>query len=337
MINNSSYFLNNYQLERFEIGFCFITGLTCAPYAKRHWELSNKNPKYSLWHKVIAGLEYMPVIGGIVALTERIIVFASSFFSNIPSNLSQPNVHLKDRDSLTIQTIGNATALEFISCINPTLFSGLTPLTEEEAQEFLNRGGSLNIITNEKINEKKITLSKEEQIITGCTSGVNRSQVAAATLIKMNIKIKGILAGGDSAMNPEADFPSFASLSDTNEELLQSAMNFEKAFGMCKLDRIGEEKLELSIEGENIRNAKKFYQDYIDLLAQTHFITFAVSGPSVIRRLLKREGSLTGFTITHFPWGDEIAHPPENSKLERFSIESYQSFAAKISNCFNIT
>ncbi len=79
--SNSSYFLNNYELGGSDIGLCLISGLTCIPYAERHWALSKVNSDYSSWHKVIAILEYLPLIGGPVALVERVIAFASSFFS----------------------------------------------------------------------------------------------------------------------------------------------------------------------------------------------------------------------------------------------------------------
>lgn len=334
MVDNSGYFLNNYKLNKWEIGLCLITGLTGAPYAKRHWELSKINPRYALWHKAIAVAEYTPVMGGFVALIERITAFAISIFSNT----SRTIVRSDGRDPLTIRTMGNATASEFISCLNPTLFSGLTPLTEKEAQDFLNRGGSLNIITDEKINSKRINISKEEQIITGCNSGINRSQVAAAIFINMRIAVKGVFAGGDSAMNPEANFPSFADPSETGEADYQSATNFKNAFGFPKLNQIGANELESFIEDERaVIAAKNFYQRYINELSPTHFITFSSSGPSVIRRLLKREGSLKGFTITYCPWGDEIAHPPAGSDSNGHSVEAYQRFAAKLRNCFTIT
>lgn len=316
--SSSSFYLNNYDLGWKDIGLCLITGLTGAPYAKRHWAVSHESSRYSLCHKVIAVLEYTPIIGGGVALIERISVFVSSFFST-------PTSHTK----------GNATALEFIACINPTLFTKITPLTKKEVQDFLNRGGSLNTITEEKTQESRIIIHKEEQVITGCNSGINRSQVAAAVVIKMGISVKGVLAGGDSAMNPEADFPSFANPSEMGEELFGSATNFEKTFGIRKFDQVGIKELKSFIEDKReVTQAKKFYQDYIDQLSPTHFITFGPSGPSVLRRLLKRKGSLEGFTITHCPWGDEIAHPPESSGLNKYSTGSYNHFAKKLRYCF---
>lgn len=169
-------------------------------------------------------------------------------------------------------------------------------------------------------------LRKDEQVITGCNSGINRSQVAAAVIGKMGIRILGILAGGDSAMNPEADFPSFANPSEIGEE---SAMNFEKVFGYSKSDQIGSMALKYE---EDVEKSKHFFQDYINGLSPTHFITFGPCGVSVLRRLLQREGSLKGFTITHFTWGDEIAHPPQG--VTRYSTQSYECFAEKIRSSF---
>lgn len=335
MISDPSRSLNSYRLDMLDIGLCVITGLTCIPYAKLHWALSNENGRYSVWHKALAVLECIPVVGALVAVIERVSVLAISFFNT--QQRSEVSPHNKDQPIIK-ERMSNATALEFISCINPMLFTELTQLAEKEAEEFLNRGGSLNIITQEKISKQRINIYKEEQVITGCNSGVNRSQVAAAVVTKMGITVKGVLAGGDSAMNPEADFHSFADPSEMGEKQYHSATNFTQTFGIRKLGQIGVKILASYIESEQgIGRAKKFYQDYIDELhSPTHFITFGPSGPSVIRRLLKREGSLRGFTITHSPWGDEIAHPPKDSGLEKYSTGSYERFATMLNDCFSI-
>lgn len=335
MVSNSSYRLNSYSLDMRDIGLCFITGLTSVPYAKRHWALSNENTRYSVWHKVMAVIECIPIVGGLVAIIERVSVFAISFFNT----QQKSEISLQNTEQPIIkEQVGNATALEFISCINQKLFTGLTPLTEKEAEEFLKRGGSLNIITQEKMNEKRISIRKEEQVITGCNSGINRSQVAAAVLINMGITVKGVLAGGESPMNPEADFPSFTDPSKAGEKEYNAATNFIKTFDIPKLNQIGAKELALFLEDEQVGKAKEFYQDYINKLhSPTHFITFGPSGLSVIRRLLKREESLIGFTITHSPWDDEVAHPPEDSGFKQYSIEAYKRFETMLSNCFNIS
>src|SRR5262249_50401996 len=155
----------------------------------------------------------------------------------------------------------------------------------------------LNIITA----GKRITIRREEQVITGCNSGVNRSQVAAAVIKRMGITVNGVLAGGDSAMNPQADFPNFADPLEMCEDLFKSATNFQCTFSIRKFKQIGSTELKSFIEDKKeVEDAKTFYQDYINKLSPTHFITFGPSGPSVIRRLLNRkEASLKGFTISH--------------------------------------
>ncbi len=196
-----------------------------------------------------------------------------------------------------------------------------------EAQEFLRRGGSLNIITPQKVGINPITISKAEQVITGCTAGINRSQVAAAVIAQMGISVKGVLAGGDSAMNPEADFPSILNPLEYAEDPYQAATNFAGCFGMPKRAQIGVTQDEVGMNAT-------FYQHYINQLAPTHFVTFGLSGPSVIRRLLQRQGRLEGFTITHCPWGDTIHHPPENSGLSPYSTGAYNRFAEGLRRCF---
>lgn len=323
---NSNYgcFLNNYQLGARDLGFCLITGFTCAPYAKRHWELSTENSKSSCKHKIIAVLQYTPVIGIVVGIIERIVVFAASFFP------------YQSRSPKLLNARGNTTVEEFIKCIEERRFKLLTSLTKEETEEFLERDGTLNIITPEKMSVRQITIRKGEQVITGCNSGINRSQVAAATVSKMGISVIGVLAGGDSAMNPEADFPSLPDPSEIGEEQFRAATNFEKVFLYPKLNQIGTEELGRD-QSLDITGAKRFYQNFINRLSHpTHFITFGPCGLSVIRRLLQRKESLRDFTITHCPWGDEIAHPHPTSGLEKCSIESYELFEKNLSDCFRV-
>lgn len=58
--------------------------LSGGPYAKRPWDLSQKIEKadVALDHPMIAVVESFPIIGGLVALVERIIVFIYDYFFN---------------------------------------------------------------------------------------------------------------------------------------------------------------------------------------------------------------------------------------------------------------
>ncbi len=84
---------------------------------------------------------------------------------------------------------------------------------------------------------------------------------------------------------------------------------------------------------DELEKGKLFYQNYINGLDKAHFIVFALSAPSVIRRLLAIEGSLQNFTVTYVPSGDEIAHPLDK-KIESGSKEAYSTFAKKIESRF---
>lgn len=82
-----------------------VTGLSGAPYAQRHWELSNKPECTCVWgHRTLAALEAIPVIGGLAALIERIVSWANTtFFANAspppaPTAIDTPK-SLKDRVS----------------------------------------------------------------------------------------------------------------------------------------------------------------------------------------------------------------------------------------------
>lgn len=60
-----------YQVSWGNLLTSVITGASGLPYAKRHYELSNVNESW-IAHRVIALIEFMPVIGGAVAIVERI-------------------------------------------------------------------------------------------------------------------------------------------------------------------------------------------------------------------------------------------------------------------------
>ncbi|BBI17370.1 hypothetical protein [Neochlamydia sp. S13] len=75
-----SYYLTDhprkYSLSYQDIGLSLITGLSGAPYASRHWQLSNYvKAKHCLGHRLIACIESIPFAGALAAIVERIIVF----------------------------------------------------------------------------------------------------------------------------------------------------------------------------------------------------------------------------------------------------------------------
>lgn len=71
-----------YDLSSYDILLSTCTGLSGAPYARRHWELAEKDASETcLGHRIIAVFEAIPLIGGIAALLERIATFAYDFFS----------------------------------------------------------------------------------------------------------------------------------------------------------------------------------------------------------------------------------------------------------------
>jgi rhodanese-related sulfurtransferase len=274
-------------------------------------------------HVLIGIAEISPVIGQISSIFEMLIVTRFNDYQDVST----------DQRPRKIVSTGNATASEFVSCVNKKLFTGISKLTEQEVQEFLDRGGELNTVSDDEMSKKPIPIHADEQVITGCNSGINRSQVAAAVMKEMKIHVIGVLAGGDSAMNLEADCSSF--VNPAEETSYQAATNFKETFKFPKFNQVGREKYPNFLEDKKrVNGAKEFYQNYINQLSGTHFITFGPSGPSVLRRLLKRKGSLQGFTITHIPWGDEVANPPKGLCYSR---EAYQNFADKLKACFVVS
>ncbi len=71
-------------------GDAFLSAATLAsgaPYAKRHWELSNRATEHCLGHRIIAILQSIPVFGLLFCLIERI---AAWFVTTAPLPQAQP-------------------------------------------------------------------------------------------------------------------------------------------------------------------------------------------------------------------------------------------------------
>jgi serine/threonine protein phosphatase PrpC len=87
-------FLENsqkYSLSLSDGALSLVTGLSGLPYAKRHWESSHKASTQSVWkHRVIAVLEALPILGGCMALIERIAFYIKErFFLSSPPKTPQ--------------------------------------------------------------------------------------------------------------------------------------------------------------------------------------------------------------------------------------------------------
>lgn len=86
-----------YNIGWYEGCLSFGTGLSGLPYSIRHWELSKKEgeSRYAFGHKVIAAFEAIPVLGGLMALIERLVAFVCDKIfcvNNFPVSTSIPKV-----------------------------------------------------------------------------------------------------------------------------------------------------------------------------------------------------------------------------------------------------
>jgi serine/threonine protein phosphatase PrpC len=59
----------------------FLPGLMHSPYAARHLDLANTNISHRLGHRLIAALEFIPVLGFLASLIERIVIAVYNVFS----------------------------------------------------------------------------------------------------------------------------------------------------------------------------------------------------------------------------------------------------------------
>lgn len=75
----------NISLKELALSSFSISGIV---YSKRHWELSMTCNSRTCWgHRTIAILEAIPLMGGLVALIERIAIFIKEkYFNNKVTN-----------------------------------------------------------------------------------------------------------------------------------------------------------------------------------------------------------------------------------------------------------
>ncbi len=107
--------LDNYTINLCDMRNSLITGLSGFPYAKRHWKQAGKikSPVILYWHRSIAILEILPIIGSLLMIIEKIAFHIfytyphnpekkveknsqSNFFNQSNENLNSPTSNKKN-------------------------------------------------------------------------------------------------------------------------------------------------------------------------------------------------------------------------------------------------
>ena len=119
----------NFTLLNHQLGYSFRsedalfslkTVLSGAPYAKRHWEQSTNEKNQVVWqHRLIAMIEFIPVVGALAAVIERIVVWVyKTFFYILPYEIPRKDgvdsTKLLPEKALT-QILNQQTATDLIS------------------------------------------------------------------------------------------------------------------------------------------------------------------------------------------------------------------------------
>lgn len=292
------------------------------------------------WDTLVAGLIHL--INCIRNCFCRSVLHENSLLST-PSSLRKEinsSIPVKPHES-------DVTAEEFFNYLND-----MRPKLDKDPSQalakikkFLERGGILRILDKDRC---LIPIDTNVPVITGCSAGINRSQVTAVVMKKMGIKVHGVLPGKLMKNNGGHTY-GFDKMPSEQDE--NGAKKFKEAFGLDKMDQIGRKEVVsyLSLNDESgefselyvkaMQNTHQFFQNYINELNATHFITFAESGPFVLDYLLNRpQADLSGFIITYSAWGDEVSHPDVlgiTPKPSPNSKEAYLAFADKIERCFS--
>ena len=107
----------DYKISRKDIGLSICTLGTGLSYSYRHWDASKEKPIsiFAKWgHCGIALVEACPIIGGFIALIEKIVHLIFSFIArkfeslnsqppNFPENLSSKPFYETNVDTFTIK------------------------------------------------------------------------------------------------------------------------------------------------------------------------------------------------------------------------------------------
>lgn len=101
-----------YSLSARDVGISFVTGFSGVPYALRHLECARRFRSQALGHRLIAGLEMLPVIGGLVALIERVAILVKNLFQKC---VDKPSRFIDTNELLTNENINSLKAIKHLN------------------------------------------------------------------------------------------------------------------------------------------------------------------------------------------------------------------------------
>lgn len=102
-----------YNISFYDGFISAITAFSGAPYSARHWDLSiTCKPEHRFGHRVIAAVQFIPVVGALAGLIERIVVYAYNRFFEIKH--TKPTFDLVSSNS-------NSKRLQSANYVNPLL------------------------------------------------------------------------------------------------------------------------------------------------------------------------------------------------------------------------
>ena len=79
--------LKSYDVSLWDAAICLVSLFSGAPFAFRHLETSNVDLEHFYGHRVLALVEMTPVVGGLFALIEKVIVFVYRTFFYHPHQM----------------------------------------------------------------------------------------------------------------------------------------------------------------------------------------------------------------------------------------------------------
>jgi serine/threonine protein phosphatase PrpC len=133
LLNNHN---QSYTITYTDAAISLATGFSGIPYSLRHWQLASSSTCLgALGHHLIAVIELCPVLGGMTAVTEKIISVAYSSllnFSTFEVSIEDPSLGDEDR-LLEALRVNSEVVLEAPVEVNPTISWRKTAISVDEA------------------------------------------------------------------------------------------------------------------------------------------------------------------------------------------------------------
>lgn len=182
----------NYSLDNHEKGYGlewyeYFQGLVHSPYVSRHWQLGGdkKTPsEHRLGHRVIAAIQFIPILGALASLIERIVVFVHHLLFKSDKPTDKPKV-----ETQTISKVEKK-ATEKIAKTDEKVQKAVAKTEKEYAPSYIDLSTKPTIETIGKVDLKQVIYLKYKDKFYGINKSNFESSEYFNTLLNESYKME---------------------------------------------------------------------------------------------------------------------------------------------------